>query len=403
VTGIARPGPLPRTLAANFFAATGFGLYASGCAVYYTRFAGLTPAEVGIGLTVAGLGWLPLSVVIGRLCDHLRARRAVVLTGASGAVLLLSVTMIHGFWSFLIIVTLVQIAVQAAWICREALVADLADEHGRVALASRLRSLFNGGVIAGTGLSGLLLSADGRSSYLALMIGCAAAELIAVLLSLRLPEPSDDARLEAGSMRGAIRDVPYLTLAALHGLLAIGDVVLFVGIPLWLVSQAGLSVALSAWLYGLNAVLVIALQVRLSRVAESFAGALRLLVGAGIVSTAACFVIALSGGTTMTTGVPLLVLAVALLSIGEIWASAAGWKFRFDLAPAAAQGTWGGVFALGGSVHLVVGPVLVTQLVERFDATGWILLSALFLTVSATGTPALNWARRTRLSTVATG
>ncbi|MEU8814710.1 MFS transporter [Actinoplanes sp. NPDC048796] len=390
---------LRRVMAANFFAATGFGLYASGSAVYYTRFTGLTASEVGIGLTVAGLGWLPLSVVIGRFCDRVQARRAVVLTGALGAVLLLSAIAIRGFWSFLIVVTAVQMAVQAAWICREALVADLTDEGSRVTLSSRLRSLFNAGIIAGTGLGGLLLGADRRSAYLALMIGCAAAELVAVLLSLGLPRPVAEIPPSAGlSMRGALRDVPYLALAGLHGVLAIGDIILFVGLPLWLVSQAGLSVALAAWLYGLNALIVIVLQVRLSRAAESFGGALRLLIGAGVVSTTACLVIAFSDDTTMAVGVPLLMLAVALLSVGEIWASAAGWKFRFDLAPAAAQGTWGGVFALGGSVHLVLGPVLVTLLVERFDAAGWIVLSTLFLAVSATAGSALDWARRTRPS-----
>jgi MFS family permease len=389
--------PIPRIMVSNLLAAVGFGMYASGSAIFYTRFAGLTVSEVGAGLTVAGLAWLPLSVLIGRLCDRLQARRAVVLTGAVGGALLLAAVAVDGFWSFLIVVTVVQVAVQAAWICREALVADLVAQGGRVTISAQLRSLFNGGVIIGTGLSGLALTADQRHGYLALMIGCAAAEIIATLFVLRLPRPIERPHASVHpSMRSAIRDFPYLAISALHGVLAIGDVILLVGIPLWLVSQAGLSVALAAWLYGINALVVIALQVRLSRSAESFEGARRLLVGAGLVTSASCLAVALSDNATTTVGVPLLVLAVVLLSIGEIWGSAAGWKLRFDLAPGPAQGTWGGVFALGSSVHLVVGPMLVTVLIETFDATGWVVLAPIFILVSFAAGPTLAWARRTR-------
>ena len=384
-------------MASNFVAAVGFGMYASASVVFYTRFAGLTVSEVGAGLTVAGVAWLPLSVLIGRLCDRMQARRAVVGTGAIGGGMLLAAIAVDGFWSFLIVVTLIQASLQAAWICREALVADLAVPGARVTISARLRSLFNGGTIIGTGLSGLALTADRESGYLALMLCCAAAESIAALLVVRLPLPAaiPDPAAQPPA-RGALRDLPYLAIAVLHGVLAIGDVVLLVGIPLWLVSQAGLSIGLAAWLYGLNALVVITLQMRLSRPAESFDGARRLLVGAGLVTTASCVAVAFSAGATTRVGVSLLVIAVLLLSVGEIWGSAAGWKLRFDLAPAQAQGAWGGAFALGSSVHLVVGPALVAVLIERYDAMGWVLLAPIFILVSTAAGPALVWARRTR-------
>ncbi|MFF4486771.1 hypothetical protein ACFY0F_09780 [Streptomyces sp. NPDC001544] len=173
---------------------------------------------------------------------------------------------------------------QGGWICREALVADLVDPAARVNVSARLRSVFNIGVIAGALGCGLGLSVDSAPGYLGLILGSALAEAAATACCLGLPDRRSGpaVREDTVQLRQALRDLPYLALSLLYGLLAIGDLVLRVGIPLWVVARPGLPKGLGAWLYGLNAVLVVGLQVRLSRSAESFTGARRLLVLSGV-------------------------------------------------------------------------------------------------------------------------
>ncbi|MFJ1608845.1 MFS transporter [Streptomyces sp. NPDC088253] len=392
------PGTPRRLVAAHLLGSVGFGLYASGSAVYFTRQVGLPVTQVGAGLTLAGLVWLPLSLSIGRLCDRIGARRATVGLGCAQVLLLVAATEVHSLWTFLVLAALLGICVQGGWICREALVADLVDSAARVNASARLRSVFNIGVIAGALGCGLALSLDSAPGYLGLILGSALAEAAATACCLGLPDRSRGPALREDpvGLRQALRDLPYLALSLLYGVLAVGDIVLRVGIPLWVVAHAGLPKGLGAWLYGLNAVLVVGLQVRLSRGAESFTGARRLLVLSGAAAAGSCAAVAVSGTGGALPGTAALVAAVLLLSLAELWSSAAGWKLRFDLAPARAQGTWGGLFALGSSVNLVLGPAAVTLLVSHYGAAGWLLLGLGFLGVTVFCAPALAWALRTR-------
>lgn len=391
-------GVLLRLAVVNFLASIGFGMYASGNAIYFTRYVGLPVSQVGVGLTVAGLVWLPLSIHLGRFADKVGARRATVVMGVAQVLLLVAATAVHGLAEFVVVVSLLGVFVQGGWICREALVAEMVDSEARVSVSAYLRSAFNVGIILGALAAGLALTLDDAPAYLGLILGSALAEGAATVLCLGLPKRAagPERRADAVPIRHALRDVPYLTLSVLYGLLAIGDIVLRIGIPLWIVTLSGLPRGLGAWLYGLNAVLVVALQVPLSRGAETFGGVRRLLLLASFASTASCLAIAVSAGVPALVGAGALVVSVALLSLSEVWSSAAGWKLRYELAPARAQGTWGGVFALGSSVNLVLGPAVVTLVVGRYEATGWAVLAAGFLLVAAAVVPVMAWAMRTR-------
>ncbi|MFD6565834.1 hypothetical protein [Micromonospora profundi] len=74
------PGHL-RTLSLATLANTvGTGLWVTGAALYLTRVVGLSPAQVGLGLTFAGLVGLTASVPLGGLADRRdpRTLRAVL-------------------------------------------------------------------------------------------------------------------------------------------------------------------------------------------------------------------------------------------------------------------------------------------------------------------------------------
>jgi MFS family permease len=401
VDGLRRAIPRSREsrtmAAASLVASLAFGMYTSGSVVYFTRYVGLPATQVGLGLTLAGLLWLPLSVFIGRFSDRVGARKATLITGALQVALLLLATQVRTPAQFFVLVALLGAAEQGGWVCREALVADIAEREERVGAAALLRSLFNLGVIAGSLLGGVALSLDSRSACLTLILGTALASALATCVYARLPETERTADASgSGFLRQALTDHPYLALALLCGVLAMGDSILVIGVPLWIVTHSTLPHGLAAWLFGLNSLLVVVLQVRVSRGATTLPGARRLLVRAGFALGGACVLIALSRRQPGPVVVGCLLLAVVLLTLGELWSSAASWKFRYDLAPEPAQGVYGGLFALGSSVHLVLGPVLVTGLTQRLLDVGWLSVAAGFAAVSLAAGPAVTWAARTR-------
>ena len=73
--------PLRVLVAASFISSIGYGLYLTGGAVYFVRSVGLSPTEVGLGYSVAGLVCLPLGVPIGYLAIRLQC--GIVVTSAS--------------------------------------------------------------------------------------------------------------------------------------------------------------------------------------------------------------------------------------------------------------------------------------------------------------------------------
>jgi hypothetical protein len=124
----------------------------------------------------------------------------------------------------------------------------------------------------------------------------------------------------------------------------------------------------------LNTVLVVALQVRASRGAETVTGAARVLRRSGWALFAACLVFALSAQAPLA-----LVAGMVVLTVAELWQSAGAWGLSFALAPEDRQGEYLGAFAMGTRIYDSAGPALVTALTLGAGAFGWAALGVLFL------------------------
>ncbi|MEU5396113.1 MFS transporter [Streptomyces tibetensis] len=384
--------------AATLLASIAFGIYTTGSVLYFTRFVGLPATQVGLGLSVAGVVWLPLSVLVGRFADRVGSRRATILTGLLQVAFLLLATQVRTVPQFYMLAVLLAAAEQGGWVCREALVADIIEREERVGAAAVVRSLFNTGVVLGSLVGGLALALDTRAAVAGLLIASAAVSAVATAAYSRLPEKRHtgtdvDTRV---SMRQALWDRPYVVLSLLCGLLAMSDTILVVGVPLWITLHTALPHGLGAWLFGVNSLLVVVLQVRVSRGAETKEGARRLLIWACAAVAVACVLVAVTAVRSLAVGYVCLVLAVLALTMSELWSSASSWNFRYSLAPEAGQGVYGGVFALGSSLHLAVGPAVVTALTQRATSSGWLLLAGVFALVGLVCGPAADWAERSR-------
>ncbi|MER6346516.1 MFS transporter [Streptomyces sp. NPDC001595] len=392
------PGPGRVLVLCTAMASLGNGLYITGGTVYFVHVVGLSAGQVGIGMSLAGILALVLGMPAGQLADRFGPRGVTTAFALAKAAALVSAAFVQSFSAYLVMAVALGLAEQSGNVTRGALVAGVMGREGRVRLSAYMRSVFNGGFSLASLAAGLVIAADSRTAYLALFWGDAVAMVLVAALYMRLPKVPGVPREPRGERpRGAVRDIPYLLVAQISGIARIGPTALAVGLPLWLVVHTDAPRALAAWVMLVNTLMVVFLQVRMSRDADTVRGAARLQRFTAVVLAVACAVTALTGSLPTWAAAAVLLAAAVLFTFGEIWGEAARWGLRYELAPANAQGQYLGVFATGDAFALIAGPTLVTAVPDHLGGAGWLLIAALFLSVLVASGPAIRWAERTRV------
>jgi MFS family permease len=393
-----------------FVGAIGTGLFLTGSVLYYTRVVGLSDAQVGFGLSAAGLCGLFAAVPAGAVADRLGARRTLVALHLWRVVGYTLLAFVHSFWAFLVMVCLVTVADRAGPPINQAMVGTLFTKQERVRTMAYLRAVRNLGLSLGALLAGLALTADTPTAYRLLTLGNAASFLPMALLvaSLRRYErrPAVDGSAAPAATASAdppapqavphpLRDVPFVGLAASNGVLLLHDSVLFIALPLWIAQQTHAPRPLVSAMLVINTVLTAVSQVRWTRMTETFPAATRAMSLAGVILAASSVLLAAAhyGGPLVAS--VLLVTGVVALTVGENLHSAASWQVSFDLSPATARARYLSVFGLGQAGQDMLGPSLVTALALGLGPVGWIGLGAAF---GLTGWLARGLAVRTEAS-----
>ncbi|MGW5740458.1 MFS transporter [Amycolatopsis sp. NPDC003861] len=392
--------PAGRLLAAaQLVASLGDGAFLTCSVLFFTRIAGLTPAQVGLGLT---LGWAVGSVAgvpLGHLADRHGARGSAVLLALATATSILAFLVVRSPLAFVLAACLYGSCQTGLAAVRQALLAALADPERRTRVRAHLQSAGNAGLAVGAGLGGLALSADTASAYLTVFVLDAAAFVVTAVLLRALPAvPRTSAR--PGAPRSAVlRDRPYALVTLLNAVLLLRMPLLSVAIPLWIVERTAAPGWTVSALFVLNTVVVVVLQVRVAGRLTSLDSAARMVLRSGVVLLASCVAFALSAlGTSPAVAFGVLVAGALVQVLGEMLQSAGSWEIGFALAPADKQGEYQGFFGSGISVARALGPVLLSTVVIGWGIPGWLLLGAVFLGAGWAMGPAVRWAAATRLA-----
>jgi len=108
------PTKLERDLALQcVLSAFATGSFLTGTAVFFTPIVGLTGAQVGLGMSVAGVVTLLLSLPLGRLSDHVGAKPLWAVGSLVEAVLYFAWPLVGGMTSFILLLALLS-AISAA-------------------------------------------------------------------------------------------------------------------------------------------------------------------------------------------------------------------------------------------------------------------------------------------------
>ena len=386
-----------RALAASTLITTGGdGLYIAGSALFFTRALGFSVAQVGLGLTLAGILGLGAGVPLGRLADRRGARDVLIVIELIQAAAIGSYVLVGGSLpAFIGVATVVIACMQGADAAKGALAGNLAAEDP-VRLRAFLQSVSNAGISVGTVFAGLAIADGSHLAYRVLMLADAATFVIAAVCLLVVPRAT--AVISGAAERGrrwvALRDRPYLALTAANCVMSLQYFVLAFAMPLWVIDHTHAPRWLVSPMLLSNTLLIVALQVRFSRATKTAEGGARSVSRAGIVLAAAMVLYGAAAGRVQAVAVIVLLAAVVAHTVGELFQSAGAFGISYGLAQEDALGEYLGVYGLGIGVCRAVAPgVLAVTCLQHGDA-GWLGLAAVFL-LSGFVTPSL--VRRARV------
>lgn len=360
----------------------GTGLYLAGSAVFFSLIIGLSPTQIGLGLSLASVLGLIAQPPIGWLADRWGARRVLILLHIwrAGAFAALAIT--RDFSTFVLVAASIGVGQQALSPVYQAFVAQVIGAEGRVAMMARTRVVYNVGFSLGGVLATVAIGNGARPAFMALVLGNAACCLLAALVLSRLHASEGQAAPSAVKKFGlrSLRDGKYLSVAAVNGFLSLHISLLGVGVPLWVTLHTAAPTAIVGILLVINTVCAVLFQVRASHGSDTVSGSVVALRRAGIALVVCCGLFALAAvWREPLVAIGFLVAGVTALTFGEVLQSAGGWGLSYGLAPEQSRGEYLSSFNLGTSAQYVLGPAIVTVGVTSHGTAGWAVLAACFV------------------------
>jgi MFS family permease len=380
------PTPLARRLSLqSILFAIGQGAFLTGNAVFFTQIVGLTAAQVGLGLTIAGVASFAVAVPLGRVADRVGTQRLWATAAFIQAALYLVWPWLDGFAQFVGMVVVVEVVATAGGTAFGAYTLNVFPREERVRSLAFMRSALNIGFTVGAMIGGLALATNSDTVIRWMPLVPAVILGMNAYLVTRLPATTDEltttsdveAFVEEPKRTSVLRNRGYLAMSFFDGILSTNQVLLNVVIPLWLVQETDAPRVLLAWLFGTNTVLAVLLQVPASRGSETVNGALR----AARISTGfmvlSCFVVMVTHDTLGWVTIALVWFGHVTVTGAELFQSAGHWGLTSELSEAERRAEYQGATHVGGTLGSVWAPALFTFLAMSWGSVGWVTIAAI--------------------------
>ncbi|WKU02937.1 MFS transporter [Micromonospora sp. HUAS LYJ1] len=373
-------GYLPRLLGAALTEWVGTGLFVAASAIYLVRIAGISERAVGLGMTLAGLGAMLTVVPIGMLADRYGIQRSLIAVCLWRAAATAGYAFVDGWLSFVLVTTAVVVGEQAAHPLTQALIGERTADSRRTRVMAAHRTVLNIGISVGGLLAVVPLTLGTPAAFRWSFVGTALLFVVAAGLVALLPgTPRSRYAAPAGRL-AALRDRRLLALTAYDSVATLWLPILNVALPLWVVGHTDVPPALVGILYAVNTVTVTVLQIPMSRFVDGTRAAQRSYSVSAALLALTCGTFALAPGLPSAATPVALVVAILVLSLGELCQVNAAWTLSYAVAPTARRAEYLAAFGLGrNSSSRLYGPLLMTGVVLAWGTAGWLMLGVLFV------------------------
>jgi MFS family permease len=373
----------------------GTGMFFTVSVLYFTEGLGLSVTEVGLWLAVAGLIGLFAGVPMGHLADRRGPRGVAAVSLVVLALTMAAYVFVSSIAMFVVVTVVEMLATSASRASRGGLIRRVGGE-GAAAYRSQLRAIENAGVGIGAVVGGLALTLNTLTAYQVLFLVNTATFLIGALVTARLPRYAPMPAPPETRRWVALRDKPFIVYTILNGVMSLQYAVITFALPLWIATET----SAPRWMVGavllINTLGVVALQVWVGRKVKTVRQGAAAMRVAGFVFLIACVGTAVAADLPAWAAAAVLIVAVAVHSVGEMCHAAAVFALSFELAPAHAQSEYVGLQDMGLGAAFAVAPAVLGAMCLGIGQTGWILLGGLFVAAGMATVPIVRWAIRTR-------
>jgi MFS family permease len=268
---------------------------------------------------------------------------------------------------------------------------------GNFAVPSMLRAISNLGTLVGAMLCGIAVAIGTGQAYRTLIVLNAMTFLVAWVVIGRLPHYEPLPKSKGQQSRWlALRDKPFVAYTVVGGLLSMQFWVIMQPLPLWVIGHTHAPRWIVPYFLVINTILVVFFQSRVGRNVNTVRRGGAALRTSGVIFLVSCSVIGLATGVSMWVALLLLVAAVVVHSIGELYYTAGSISMSFGLAPEHAQGQYQGLAGMGSGVGFAISPILMIGAVLSIGRFGWVGLGVLFALLGLVSPAVARWGERTR-------
>ena len=342
--------------------------------------------ERGIGLGVAGLilatnaGVSLISGPIGGILVD-RVGGKTMLTAALGFLTagFVGYAFVQSPWQGFLASAVTGIGNGLFWPAQSTLLAGLTTRAQRSATFAMQRVVMNLGI----GLGGVVGGFIASESFQALFVLDALTFVAYAVRADRSSSPTPLARgsgpSAAGSYRTVFRHKVFMALMAANSLYIGAGIAQLEILPAFAKNEAGVSERGIGWLFFINTIVIVLLQLPTTRLAE---GRRRtpLLALVGVVSAAAWLLVPASGlWLTGMAAFALLAVAVAVFALGECLHGAVQPALVVDLADPRLLGRYMAISALSWQVGFTVGPAVGGALLAASPTGLWLVMASVLL------------------------
>ena len=394
------PSPLAGRLAAqSLLFALGEGTFMTGSAVFFTQIVGLTAAQVGLGLTFAGVASFVAALPMGKLVDRFGPRKMWAVSAAGQAAMFCVWPFITDFRGYVAMAVGMEVIGALGNAAHGAYTIDALPPGERVRSRAYMYSALNAGFTLGSMVGGVALAFHSNHVLHALPWFTAGMFLVNALAIGRLPKASHDQRTpEDRKVKvpgpGPLRNPGWLLTEFFGGVFWTNQVLLNIVIPLWLVEETDAPRVLLAFLFGTNTVMCIFLPMAAARGVEDLSTALRATRISASFFVLSCLITLATHDTVGWLTIALVWLGHVTVTGAELYLSAASWCFEAELMDPRQRGAYQGASELSGTLGRVWAPALYTFLAMNWGTTGWLLIAGIVVLATVGIHPSTRMAHR---------
>lgn len=397
---LAPPSPLAGRLSLqSVLFAVGEGTFLTGSAVFFTQVVGLSPAQVGLGLTLAGVAAFVAAYPMGRLVDRLGPKRAWSISSVGQASMFALWPLIDSFAAYVAVAVVTEVVGALGSTAHGAYTIDVLPPQERVTSRAYMYSALNAGFTLGSLVGGIALAFESLTLMEAMPLFTAAVFAVNAYYVTRLPRaPHDLKTAEERAVRvdgpGPMRNLGWLASSFFSGVMWTNQVLLHLVIPLWLVERTDAPWSVLALLFGTNTVMCIFLPLAAARGVKDRPTALRAIRVSTVFFVGSCVITLSTHHAVGWLTVVLFFLGHVTLTGAELFLSAASWTFEAELMDPRRRGEYQGAAELAATLGRVWAPAAYTFLAMNWGAAGWLVIAGTLVVAAAALHPTTAMARR---------